>query len=114
MSVDSTDELGQILEKLLSTSGVELTEIDWERAAESIQAAKADLQSLIEDRVREARIDELERIRKGVSIVETEDYEWPFWCEQCHMMLVEEDDMCGCENAIRDRLAQLSNSKDNK
>lgn len=59
---------------------------------------------------KEARIDELELIKKNVYITETEDSDWPYWCETCHMMLEEKDDLCGCEHAIRSRLAELTNS----
>jgi len=61
----------------------------------------------ISNLITERLIEELESIRKAVVISETEDDEFPYWCETCHMMLQEKDDLCGCEYAIRDRLSTL-------
>ena len=76
------------------------------------------LQNLIDQHTKtmceRARIDELERIKNNVEIEETDDYDYPYECLSCHMWMKEKDSICGCEYAIRDRLAELQSSSNKR
>lgn len=65
-----------------------------------------------ESQVREARIDELEKINNARTIEGDDDLS-P-WCSNCHMMLESAEYECGCNNVTKDRLAQLREEQDNE